>query len=90
MDLANLTRFEAPLCEYKKQLGVNECVSGCETGRFVKFEDVKELLKQADNSLSDAIALLESYVQYDQCQCWHTEGKCLKCRANAVIAQQHT
>jgi len=49
MDLANLTKYKLIMCDPQKYSNC-EGMYKADDGNIVKFEDVNELLKQADNS----------------------------------------
>jgi len=66
MDLANLPRWDC-FCKDVDCMGSGP---GVQPGRFVKFEDVEELLKHADNSVSRKMRTWEEF----QAWCFNPDG----------------
>jgi hypothetical protein len=66
MNLANLTRWDC-CCKDVDCMGSGP---GLPNARFVKFEDVVELLKQADNSVNRKLPTWEEF----QTWCFNRDG----------------
>ena len=86
IDISNLKRWDC-CCKDVDCMGSGP---GLPTARFVKFEDVLELLKQADNTGMDAIALWREFIASTPSSAGVSDFLHRNAvRINAVVAQQH-